>query len=136
MNDLVHHGRVGPQRFAKAALKQQRTDPPEVLDIDRLIKTERHFEVGAGLLAGADVILRQHQVDDVAGNHADGQKNDETREDKRRDQCENAADDIALHDRSVSVSMHEGASRHNQQPAMQYHPSQQRAGTARDSAGR
>jgi hypothetical protein len=97
LQQLLGDGRVLPQRAAQIAVQQYGTHPASVLNPHRLVETESLLELLAAHLGSRDVVLAQHQVDDVAGNHAHGHEDDETGEEQSRNERQNAANDVSLH---------------------------------------
>jgi hypothetical protein len=78
-------------------VEEERAEPPCVLDGHRLVEAQRLLKLLAAHLARADVVLRQHEVDDVARDEAHRHEDDEAGEEQGRREREDAAQQIAPH---------------------------------------
>ena len=86
-----------PQRRAEIPAEQDGAGPAAVLLPHRLVEPERRDELVAAQLSGRDVVLAQHQVDDVAGNEAHRHEDDQAGEEQRRHKGQQSAHDIGVH---------------------------------------
>ena len=67
-------------------MQQDAADPGKILLPHRPVEAEGGDELIAGELVGADVILRQHHVNDAAGHEADDDEDDQAGEEQRGNQ--------------------------------------------------
>ena len=86
---------VLPQRVAKVAL-QNVGDPDEILLVDRFIQTKSGFN-HRPVCTGGDIVLCQHEVDDIAGNEANRSEDDHARKQQGWYDREQSSDDKGLH---------------------------------------
>ena len=85
------------QRLAEGAAQENATDPAAVLHVDRQVQAEPLFDGRAVDLAAHECRATGHDVDDVAGDEADGQEHQHAQDEQGRDDQQQPADDVGSH---------------------------------------
>ena len=105
--DVVPYLRLAPQRLSEVSPQDDVPEPAHILNVGWHVQSQAPFEHLSRFLVSLPVdagLLGQHDVDNVSGNHANGEEHYQRDQQQRWYDQEKSLDNIVAHIESPSVS--------------------------------